>query len=108
MRKAGGGEEEEESEWSSGTVGLLKVTGGSQTSSFIKLEQRGEGVTSSGAQQGVERKRWAGTGVSGQESPGLRRVRTNLVECFLGDPAQVHVVVAGRSHLYLGSRTPPL
>lgn len=34
--------------------------------------------------------------------------RTDLVEGFLRDPAEVHAVVAGGSHFHLGSRTPPL
>lgn len=36
------------------------------------------------------------------------RVRTDLVECFLRDPAQVDVVVARSSHFHLRSWTPPL
>lgn len=36
------------------------------------------------------------------------RVRTDLVERLLGDPAQVHVIVARGSRFHLRSWTPPL
>lgn len=45
-----------------------------------------------------------------RKSGGARRdvTRTDLVECLLRDPAEVHTVVAGGSHFHLGSRTSPL
>lgn len=44
----------------------------------------------------------------GRARAGSDVTHTDLVECFLRDPAEVHAVVAGGSHFHLWSRAPPL